>query len=191
MWMISLILILTLVLTVVNYYLGAKLYMLPRNQAYFENVKEINISNMKDIIPTPKYVLTVTLLNAILIGMFYGICGIVRVSGWVPFLYAVVLVLLYVTELSRGISVNENTIILSRFIIKDIVIPVATIEGMYIYSYNKRFLKKHALTTKLVVTAQGKKYKYTISSLENNMILSMMRNCFGITDYKMFVAKQK
>ena len=41
MWMISLILIVTLVLTVANYYLGAKLYMVPQNSKYFNNVKEI------------------------------------------------------------------------------------------------------------------------------------------------------
>lgn len=190
MWMISLILIVTLVLTVANYYLGAKLYMVPQNSKYFNNVKEINVKNLKDIIPAPKYVLTITLLNAVLIGMFYAICGISNTDGWIPLAYAAVLILLYVIELSRSISVNDNTIILSRLFKADVIIPIATIEGMYIYSFNKRFLKKHALTTKLVITASGKKYKFTISSLENKAILSMMKNCFGITENKMFIAKQ-
>lgn len=190
MWMISLILIVTLVLTVANYYLGAKLYMVPQNPKYFNNVKEVNINNLKDITPAPKYVLTVTLLNALLIGMFYAICGINAVNSWIPFAYAAVLIILYIIELSRNISINDNTLILSRFLKRDIIIPIATIEGMYIYSFNKKFLKKHALTTKLVITASGKRYKFTISSLENKAILNMMKNSFGITENKMFIAKQ-
>lgn len=190
MWMISLILIVTLVLIVANYYLGAKLYMVPQNPNYFSNVKEININNLKDINPAPKYVLTITLLNALLIGMFYAVCDISGTNGWIPLTYATVIVLLYVIELSRSISINDNTLILSRFLKRDIIIPLATIEGMYIYSFNKRFLKKHALTTKLVVTASGKRYKFTISSLENKAILNMMKNSFGITENKMFIAKQ-
>ncbi|MBR4110709.1 MAG: hypothetical protein IKK43_03345 [Clostridia bacterium] len=190
MWMISLILIVTLVLTVTNYYLGAKLYMVPQNPNYFSNVKEINVKNLKDIIPAPRYVLTITLLNAVLIGMFYAVCEISKTEAWIPFVYATVLILLYIIELSRSISVNENTLILSRFLKSDIVIPIATIEGMYIYSFNKKFLKKHALTTKLVITASGKRYKFTISSLENKAILNMMKSSFGITDNKMFIAKQ-
>lgn len=190
MWMVSLILIITAVIVIVNYYLGAKLYMVPKNSNYFENVKEINSNNLKDILPVPKYVLTITILNALLIGIFYAVCTIAAVNSWIPFGYAAVLILLYIIELSRGISVNENTLILSRFIRGDVAIPISTIEGMYIYSFNKKFLKKHALTTKLVITASGKMYKYTISSLENKAVLSMMKNCFGITDYKMFIAKQ-
>lgn len=190
MWMISLILIVTLVLTVANYYLGAKLYMVPQNSKYFNNVKEINVNNLKDITPAPKYVLTITVLNALLIGMFYAMCAVNVVNAWIPFSYAAVLVLLYVIELSRSISVNDNALIMSRFLKSDIIIPLATIEGMYIYSFNKRFLKKHALTTKLVVTASGKRYKFTISSLENKAILNMMKSCFGITENKMYIAKQ-
>ncbi|MBO5179849.1 MAG: hypothetical protein J6B87_05850 [Clostridia bacterium] len=190
MWMISLVLIVTLVLIVANYYLGAKLYMAPQNSNYFNNVKEINANNLKDITPAPKYVFAITILNAALIGMFFAICGINYINGWIPFIYAAILIFLYVIEVSRSISVNQNTLILSRFLKADIIIPIVTIEGMYIYSFNKKFLKKHALTTKLVITASGKRYKFTISSLENKAVLSMMKNCFGITDYKMFIAKQ-
>lgn len=190
MWMISLILIVTLVLIVANYYLGAKLYMAPQNPNYFNNVKEVDVNNLKDITPAPKYVLTITILNSLLIGMFYAVCGMCEVESWIPLVYAGILVFLYVIELSRSISVNGNTIVLSRFLKPDIIIPVATIEGMYIYSFNKKFLKKHALTTKLVITASGRRYKFTISSLENKAVLSMMKNCFGITENKMFIAKQ-
>lgn len=190
MWLVSLILIVSAVLILVNYFLGAKLYMLPKNTAYFQNVQEINASNFKDITPSPKYVVTITILNAIAIGFFYAICGANSVNTWIPTGYALILIFLYIIELSRSISINENTIILSRLIKGDLAIPITTIDGMYIYSYNKRFIKKHALTTKLVIVANGKKYKYTISSLENKAILNMMKNSFGITDYKMFIAKQ-
>ncbi len=189
MGVIYFILIVSAILTAVNYYLGARLYMLPKNTAYYNNVKEINISNFKDIIPSPKYVITITILSAIVIGAFFAICSAKQVSFWIPTIYALVLLVLYIIEISRSISLNENTIILSRFFRKDIIIPIVTISGMYIYSYNKRFMKKHALTTKLVVVAGNKKYKYTISSLENKAILNMMKNSFGITENKMFIAK--
>lgn len=190
MWMISTIMIITAVLIIANYYLGAKLYMTPSNSNYFQNVKEINVNNLKDILPAPKHVLTLTFLTAIVIGSFYAMCSVAKVSESIPLAYSCILVLLYVMELSKGISLNENTLVLSRFIRNDIVIPLATIEGMYIYSYNKRFLKKHAYTTKLVIVASGKKHKYTISSLENKAVLNMMKINFGITDYKMYIAKQ-
>lgn len=184
------IVIVSVILVVVNYYLGAKLYMLPKNDAYFNNVKEINVNNFKDITPSPKYVVKITILNAIVIGAFFAICIIKQVNGWLPVIYSLVILGLYVIELSRSISVNENTIILSRLFRKDIVIPIVTISGIYIYSYNKKFLKKHAFTTKLVITASNKIYKYTISSLENKAILNMMKSSFGITEHKMFIAKQ-
>lgn len=190
MWLVSLILIVTAVLIIVNYFLGEKLYMLPKNTAYFNNVQEIKADNLKDITPSPNYVLTVTILNAIVIGAFWAICEANHLNNWIPTTYALVLGFLYIVEISRSISINENCIILSRLLMGNLTIPIATIDGMYIYSYNKRFIKKHALTTKLVISAAGKRYKYTISSLENKAILNMMKNSFGITDYKMFIAKQ-
>lgn len=189
MGLIYFVIIVSAIAVLTNYFLGAKLYMLPKNDAYFNNVNEININNFKDIMPSPKYVITITILNAILIGLFYALCETAKVSGWIPTVYALVLLFLYLIEISRSISINENTIILSRLFRKDITIPIATIDGMYIYSYNKKFLKKHALTTKLVVVARNKKYKFTISSLENRAILNMMKNNFGITEHKMFIAK--
>lgn len=189
MGVIYFIVIVSVVLIVVNYYLGAKLYILPKNAAHFNNVKEININNFKDITPSPKYVITITILSAIVIGAFFAICGAKQINIWMPTIYALVLLFLYIIEISRSISLNENTIILSRLFRKDIIIPITTISGMYIYSYNKKLLKKHAFTTKLVIATGNKTYKYTISSLENKAILNMMKNSFGITEHKMFIAK--
>lgn len=190
MGVVYFIIIVSAILIVVNYYLGAKLYMMPKNDAYFNNVNEVNINNFKDIKPSPKYVISITILNAILIGVFFAICGVKQTNVWIPIIYALVILILYLIELSGSISINENTIILSRLFKKDIIIPIVTIQGMYIYSYNKKFLKKHAFTTKLVIIASNKIYKYTISSLDNKAILNMMKNSFGITEHKMFIAKQ-
>ena len=190
MWLVSAFAIVTLAIVIVNCFLGMKLYMEPKNSSYYRNVTEVNIDRDKDIRPSPKYVITLTLINGIVIGIFYALCSIYAMPALIPFIYASILIVLYVIELSRSISINENTIILSRMFMQDIAIPLAIIEGMYIYSYNKKFLKKHALTTKLVISASGKLYKYTISSLENKVILNMMKNNFGVSEYKMFIAKQ-
>ena len=182
MWLVSAFAIVTLAIVIVNCFFGIKLYMEPKNSSYYRNVTEVNIDRDKDIRPSPKHVITLTLINGIVIGIFYALCSIYMVPALIPFIYASIL--------SRSISINENTIILSRMFMQDIAIPLAMIEGMYIYSYNKKFLKKHTLTTKLVISASGKLYKYTISSLENKAILNMMKNNFGVSEYKMFIAKQ-
>lgn len=190
MWLVITILVVTLVILFLNYYLGAKLYMIPKNDAYFNNVKEINLEKLKEINPNPKYVLPRIALYAIIIGAFYAVCKAVGVNSWIPTLYAGVLILLYVVELSKSISLNDNDLVLSKFLSKDICIPVTAIDGMYIYSYAPKFMNKHNHTTKLVITSAGKHYKYTPSSLEKQAILNMMKYNFGINDCKMFVAKK-
>jgi hypothetical protein len=66
------------------------------------------------------------------------------------------------------------------------------ITGMYIYSYNKKFLKNHAYTTKLVVVEDsGKKHKFSLSSLDNKAVLNLMKDTFGVTNNKMYIAKTR
>ena len=66
------------------------------------------------------------------------------------------------------------------------------IRGMYIYSYNKKFLKSHAYTTKLVITDTDNHItKYTLSSLDNKAVLNMMKESFGVNSYKMFISKHE
>ena len=55
----------------------------------------------------------------------------------------------------------------------------------------KRFLKNHAHTTKLVVsTRTDKTYKFVLSSLNYKAVLNMMKENFGITDYKIYMTKK-
>ena len=62
---------------------------------------------------------------------------------------------------------------------------------MYLYSWNKKFLKKHALTTKLVITTNSdKKYKFVISSLDNKAVLNLLKENFGVINNKMYIGKK-
>ena len=65
------------------------------------------------------------------------------------------------------------------------------VDNLNIYSYNKRFLEKNALTTKLIiVTKTDKKYKFILSSLNYKSVLNMMSDIFGVTNNKMFIANK-
>ena len=94
-------------------------------------------------------------------------------------------------ELTRTIELKEGKLIFSRFLYRQKTFDVARITGMYIYSYNKKFLKKHAYTTKLVVVEDnGKTTKFSLSSLDNKSVLNMMKDSFGVVNNKMFIANK-
>jgi hypothetical protein len=61
---------------------------------------------------------------------------------------------------------------------------------MYIYSYTKKFLKKRALTTKLiVVTKTDKFYKFVLSSLDNKAVLNMIKET-DVSEYIVELLKE-
>ena len=185
------VIILAIVIVFINYFLGYKLYKEPNNKAYFNNVKNINTIKMPEVAPGPKYVLSITLLCGISLGMFIALSN--KIGGKIIYNYAFVFLIgiIYIIEISRRIKITENALVLSSAFTKAKEIPLEEISGIYIYSFSKRFMKKHALTTKLIVVTKDKKIKFTISSLSKPAILNIIKNNFGVTDNKIFVATNK
>lgn len=49
-----------LLLIFINYFLGLKLYNEPRNEGYYNNIKNYNVINQKNIMTSPKYVFMIS-----------------------------------------------------------------------------------------------------------------------------------
>lgn len=176
---------------IINYYLSVKLYREPNNISYFNNVTNFNFSKTKYITPEPKYNVIISILTGVLIGMYLTLVGFLKIDGLVAIVITLIIIVCYLVEISRKIIIKDDKLILSKAFSKKIELYGKDIKGIYIYSYNKKFLKKHALTTKLVVvTKTDKKYKFVLSSLNNKSVLNMMSDIFGVTDYKMFIANK-
>ena len=184
-------LLLAAVALAVNYFLSYKLYKEPENKSYFNNVKNVNTIKMPEIAPGPKYILYVTLLCGIAMGLFLSLVDLTNEKGIYGFIFVVMVSVIYIIEISRRIKITENSLALSRAFAKTKEIPLEEIKGIYIYSFFKRFMKKHALTTKLVVVTKDKKIKFTISSLSKPAVLNIIKNNFGVTDNKIYVASNK
>lgn len=187
MWIVFL---LILVVTILQYFLGAKLYMLPKNEGYYHNVKNINTIHNPEIAPEPRYILLLTVIAGSAIGLFAALVERYHYNTWYTFLFIVLVTCLYGIEISRRIRLTDHTLVLERAFAKTKEIPFDEIQGMYIYSYEKRFMKGHAFTTKLVVVTAKEKIKFTISSLNHKAVLHMMKDNFGVEEYKMFIANK-
>lgn len=187
MYVVSVIVILLIFL---NYFLSVKLYGEPKNENFLNNVKTLNFPKEKNITPNPRYVIVISILLGILIGLYVSLCIHFNVSKTLICAVLILILACYFIEISRRISIKENKIILSKLFSKRVEIPGNQVQGIYIYSYNKKFLKKRALTTKLViVTKTNKTYKFILSSLDNKAVLNMIKENFGVTDYKMYIGK--
>ncbi len=180
---------LILVVTILHYFLGAKLFMLPKNPEYYRNVKNINTIHKPEIAPDPQYILLLTLVAGIAMGLFIALVDRYHLGDWYNVIFILLITCLYGVEISRRIRLTDNSLVLEKALSKTKEIPLDDIEGMYLYSYGKKFMKRHSFTTKLVVATDKEKIKFTISSLNNKAILNMMKNNFGIENYKMYIVK--
>lgn len=181
-----------LIIIAINQFLGYKLYEVPKNQEYFNNVNEINLVKERNISANPKYIVKISIFTGIMIGLYAAYASVYDVSGLFVLGMVLVFLGLYFIELTRKITLKEGTLTLSKFLGKTYEIDARKISGMYIYSYNKRFLNKHAYTTKLVIVDDSKKIiRFTLSSLDNRSVLNMMKESFGINNYKMFISKRE
>ncbi|MBQ9267798.1 MAG: hypothetical protein IJ217_05960 [Clostridia bacterium] len=174
----------------VNYFLGAKLYQRPRNDAYRHNVGNINTIKMPEIAPDPQYILLLTFFTGILIGLFIALVNKSGNSYLYSVVFSVIIGVLYWIEISRRVKITEYSLVLSKALAKSIEIPLNEILGIYIYSPHKKFMDGHMLTTKLVVVTRDKETKFTISSLNKKAVLNIIKNNFGVTDYKIFIANK-
>lgn len=177
-------------LILVNYYLGHALYKLPSNDGYFSNVKHYNIINKKDIMASPKYVTVLSMLLGIFLGIYVCLSSFYQINAYVEWGTVLILVLLYLVEISRKVTITDENLEFEKLFTPTKKIPLNSIDGMYVFSYNKKFLNKRAFTTKLVVATGNEKHKFTLSSIDVKAVMNMMKDNFGITENKMYVAKR-
>lgn len=180
-----------LVLVLINWFLGEKLYEVPKDTGFFDNVNAYNLSKERYIFADPSYVVSISMITGALIGLYLAYAAVQSVNSIIVAITIIVLSACYLIELTRNITLCDGVLTLSKFFSFKKEIDVRTIKGMYIYSYNKKFLKKHAYTTKLVITLNDdRKIKFSLSSLDNKSVLNMMKDTFGITRNKMFISKR-
>ena len=180
-----------IVFIVINYFLGYKLYSVPKNEKYFNNVTALDFSKGKYICPEPRYVILISIFTGVMIGIYVALASILDFNKWIALIVVLVICVCYLIEITRAIIIRDDKLILSKIFSKKVELYGNDIKGMYIYSYNKKFLKSHALTTKLVIiTKTEKTYKFVLSSLNNKSVLNMMKENFGVTEYKMFISKK-
>ena len=188
MYVVSAIIVFLIFLT---YFLGFKLYSEPENEGYFNNVNNLNFEKTRHIAPNPKYIVSISIAVGIFIGSYLALCTKFKINTIVSMIVVLIIFLCYLVEITRRIVIEENKIVLSKLFSKKIELNGLSINGMYIYSFTKKFLKKHALTTKLVITTNNnKKYKFVLSGIDNKAVLNMMKENFGIVDYKMYIGKK-
>ncbi len=176
---------------IINYFLGYKLYEEPKNEKYFNNVNNISVVKDRYILPEPRYTVLVSVFTGVVIGLYLALAIASNISSYVIFAIVALICICYLIEITRAIVIRDGKLILSKIFSKKIEINLSDIKGIYLYSYNKKFLNKHALTTKVVVvTRLGKTYKFTLSSLSNKSVLNMIKENFGVTEYKMYISKK-
>ena len=123
--------------------------------------------------------------------MYVALGEYFKMNKIVELVVVVLLTICYLVEISRSVSIENNKIILSKAFSKKVELFGTSVRGMYVYSYNKNFLKKNALTTKLVITTNNNKtYKFVLGGLNYKSVLNMMKDCFGITEYKLYISKK-
>ena len=175
---------------IINYYLGISLYKEPKNDGYFSNVSNYNIINRREIMASPRYVTLLSILLGIFLGVYMFLCQLQEINSLVMWGTMGVLVVLYLVEITRKVSITEDSLQFERIFTPTKKIPLNNIDGMFVYSYNKKFLNKRAFTTKLVVTHGDEKFKFTLSSIDVKAIINMMKDNFGVEEYKMYVHKK-
>ena len=176
-----------LVLFILNYVLGNVLYCEPSTLGYSSNVKNYNTINNRNIMASPKYVTILSALLGIFLGAYCKLCQVLEINKYIIYGVTILLLIAYLVEITRKITITDENLEFEKMFCPTKKIPLNKIDGIYIYSYNKKFLNKRALTTKLVVCTGSEKYKFTISSIDVKAVLSMMKDNFGITENKIFV----
>lgn len=179
------------VIIFVNYFLGSVLYKEPKSEIYYSNVSNYNVIDKKVLMASPSYVAILSILFGSFAGIYLSLCDIQGVNQYIKWATIIVLFLLYLTEITRKISMTDLDLEFEKIFTPTKKIPLSKIDGMFIYSYNKKFLNKRALTTKLVVTTGKEKYKFTLSSFNIKAVMNMMKENFNVSNGKMYVYKRK
>ena len=104
------------ILMALNFFLGERLYKIPKDTNYFNNVEEYNISSNKEITADPKYVLTISILTGILLGSYLGLATVCNVHNIVVTLGTVAICCCYLAEITRRVAIRDGVLVLSRFL---------------------------------------------------------------------------
>ena len=181
-----------ILLILLNYILAIVLYKEPKNSAYFHNVTEYHLPKSKHLTAQPRYVVKISILIGIAVGLYMAFAGLYEIHWLFVSVMVLIFLLLYLMELTKSITLEDGILTYSSFPTAKKKVEVEDICGMYIYSFNKKFLKQHAYTTKLVISLKnGEKIIFPLSSLDNRSVLNMMKDNFGVTSNKMYIANKK
>ena len=164
------------ILILITYVLANKLYKEPKNSVYYSNVGHYNVIKKREIMASPKYVTTISILLGIFIGIYVVLAKVTSFNYYIEWGTIIILMALYLVEITRKISITDENIELEKLFAPTKKIPLGNVDGMYIYSFNKKFLNKRAFTTKLVIASGEEKYKFTISSIDVKAIMNMMKD---------------
>ena len=160
-------------LILIHYFLGYKLYKEPKNEGYYTNVKHYNVIHQKDLMASPQYVVSVSALLGIFLGIYFFLGKIEKANSYMIWGTAIILFVLYLVEITRKILLTEENLEFQRIFFRTKKIPLEKIDGIYVYSLNKKFINKSAFTTKLVVSVGNTRYKFTLSGIDTRAVLNM------------------
>ena len=100
----------------INWFLGEKLYEIPKDKGFFDNVTAVNLSKERNITADPRYVVTISVVTGIVLGLYLAYTSVEGASGWVVSIMAVLIFVCYLIELTRKITLKYGKLILSKFL---------------------------------------------------------------------------
>ena len=102
-------------LVILNMILGKTLYKEPKNEDFFHNVRKISVPKERYIFPEPKYVLGVSVITGLAIGMYIGLCKLAEIASPISIIVTILVAIAYLLEIAKGISLTENRFNASSF----------------------------------------------------------------------------
>lgn len=121
-----------LILFILNYALGKVLYYEPSNLGYSSNVRNYNIINNRNIMASPKYVIVLSALLGIFLGVYCKLGQVLETNGFVIWGMVLLLLIAYLIEITRKITITDENLELEKMFCTTKKIPLNTIDGIYI-----------------------------------------------------------
>ena len=78
--------VLMIVLVISNFVFSKILYKEPQSDEFFSNVKNISIPKEKYILPDPKFVLGISVLTGIAVGLYVALCKFSQIEFWMTWI---------------------------------------------------------------------------------------------------------
>ena len=83
----------------INYFLEYKLYSVPKNEGYFNNVTEFNIEREKYISPQPLYVTMISIFTGIMLGLYISLCEYFHVNKILMMIVSIAIFVCYFIDI--------------------------------------------------------------------------------------------